>query len=464
MGKKDKKNTFAVSCAVLILAIAVLIYGVVALKQSPHIPLIFSCMIVILYGTFIRVPWSMMRSSIIENISESIEAILIICLIGVTIGIWMASGTVPAIIYYGLRIFSPRWFLVSVVLLCSLMSLATGSSWTTIGTIGVAFMGIGMGLGVPYPVTAGAIICGAYFGDKQSPLSDSTNFAAAVARTDLYAHTRSMLYTTGPAYLMSLFIFFILGLRYHHTNIDNAQIQIIMRGLEGAFCLSPWLLLPILLLMILIIRKCPAIPTMMIAAVMGVLMTGVFQKRMPGEILEYMYSGFVGKTGIKAVDQLLTRGGLMSMTGTVTLMLMSLTLAGVLQSTGIIRNILEKIENITNRQFGLIAVTWLATFLLSFVAADPYLAMILPANILGRKYDELNIDRSTLSRTLEDGGTVVCPMVPWGTNGIYCAEALGVSVMAYLPYYFLGIFTPFCTLFCALTGLGILKKGNRDEK
>ena len=194
--RKDK-YIFPAACVSLLLAIGVLIYGVLVLKQNPHIPLVFSTVIIMLYGVMNGNTWQEMRAGMIESISESIEAILIICLIGVTIGTWMAGGTVPALIYYGFQIFSPRFFLVSVVVLCSVMSLVTGSSWTTIGTIGVAFMGISAGLGIPAGMTAGAILCGAYFGDKQSPLSDSTNFAAAVAKTDLYEHTRSMLYTTG---------------------------------------------------------------------------------------------------------------------------------------------------------------------------------------------------------------------------------------------------------------------------
>lgn len=461
--RKEQKNPFAVSCVVLSVMILILIYGVVVLKQNPHIPLIFGSAVIMLYGVCTHISWKAMRESIIENISESIEAILIICLIGVTIGTWMASGTVPAIIYYGLKIFSPKWFLLSVVLLSSLMSLATGSSWTTAGTLGVAFMGISAGLGIPAGMTAGAVICGAYFGDKQSPLSDSTNFAAAVARTDLYAHTRSMLYTTGPAYLMSLVIFGVLGLRYGNTEVDRSQIQVIMQGLDQEFTLSPLLFLPVIVLIILIVKKFPAIPTMMIAAAMGMLITVFVQGRTLSQAMEYMYSGYLGETGIQTVDQLLTRGGLTSMTSTVTLMLFSLTLAGVLQATGIIRNILGKLDSITNRRFGLIGTTWVTTFLLSFVAADPYLAMILPANILGSKYDKIGLDRSVLSRTLEDGGTVVCPMVPWGTNGIYCAATLGVPVGAYLPYYFLGILTPLCVLLCAATGFGIFRKETQDE-
>lgn len=464
MRKKEEKKDFIISVVVLIITIIILLYGVVVLKQNPHIPLIFSCAVVFLYGVIRRIPWKQMRECIIDNISEAIEAILIICLIGIIIGVWMASGTVPLLIYYGLKIFSPQWFLVSVILLCSLMSIATGSSWTTIGTLGVAFMGIGEGLDIPAGITAGAIICGAYFGDKQSPLSDSTNFAAAVAKTNLYAHTRAMLYTTGPAYIASVILFLVIGLRYTNKRADNFQIENIMLGIENQFYLSPVLLLPILVLVILIIKKFPAIPTMIIAIIMGLLLALLVQNTSLQDLFSYMYSGFIGQTNIEAVDRLLTRGGLISMTPTIILMFLSLMLAGALQSTGVISDILNCLTKFTSQTRGLIITTWITTFGLSYIAADPYLAMILPANILGNKYEEIGLDQSVLSRTLEDGGTIVCPMVPWGTNGIYCSNTLGVAVGAYLPFYFLGLFTPICVLICAFTGFGVLKRRTVNGK
>ena len=457
--KSDTKSTFAESAIWLGAAVLILIYGVVILQQSPHIPLLFSIAVIVLYGITHKVAWSEIRKGIIHNISESIEAILIICLIGVTVGTWMSRGTVPAIIYYGFQIFSPQYFLISVVILCSIMSLCTGSSWTTIGTIGVAFIGIGTGLEIPVGLTAGAIISGAYFGDKQSPVSDSTNFA------DLYEHVRSMLFTTGPAYIGSLILFGILGLKYSNQTSSAQQISVITEGIKGSFRIGPLLFLPLIIMIILIIKKFPAIPTMMAASGMGLLFTVFYQNKSWKDGLSYMYSGYVGQTGVDAVDTLVTRGGLTSMTTTITLMLFSLSLAGALQSTGIINGILTKTQKLTHHIPGLVISTWVLTFLLSFFAADPYLAMIIPANVWGRCYDEQSLWRSVLSRTLEDGGTIICPMVPWGTNGIYCSATLGVAVASYLPYYFLGLLTPAAMLFCALSGFGIkkIKGGTYDS-
>lgn len=462
--KTEREGTFGSSVLVLALAIAVLLTGVVGFKLDPHIPLLFSSSIILLYGVWLRVPWKDMRDSIIKSISESIEAILIICLIGMTVGSWISSGTVPMVIYYGLKIFSPQFFLISVLVLCSVMSIMTGSSWTTIGTIGVAFMGVGYGLGIPVGLTAGAIICGSFFGDKQSPLSDSTNFAAAVAKTDLYDHVRSMIYTTGPAWLVSAVFFLFVGFSYSGGTSDASQVDVITEGLAGAFNLNPVLLIPPVLLVVLIIKKFPAIPTMIIAAMMGMVLTVAVQGASLPDALRYMHSGFVGDTGVAAVDQLLTRGGLNSMTGTITLMLLSLTLAGALERTGVMHQLMKKAGTITGKRFGLIATTLVSSFSLSYFAADPYLAMLLPANALGEKYDELGIDRRVLSRTLEDGGTVVCPMVPWGTSGIYCAATLGIPVLEYLPYYIMGFATPVFSLILAATGLGIFYTTKKNKK
>lgn len=454
--RKEREGSFVMSMAVISAAIAVLLVGVVLLKLDPHIPLLFSIVVILLYGAYLKIPWDEMRGQIIKSISESIEAILIICLIGMTVGSWVSSGIVPMVIYYGLQIFSPKWFLVSVLILCSVMSMMTGSSWTTVGTVGVAFMGVGYGLQIPAGITAGAVVCGAFFGDKQSPMSDATNFASAVSRTDLYRHVKSMAFTNEPAWLVSLVVFLILGLRYSQTSADTEQIQLIMQGLDKTFQFSVILLIPLILLITLIIKKFPAIPTMIVAAISGMVFTVLFQGASLRDALTYMHTGYVGNTGIEVVDQLLTRGGMTSMTSTIMLMLLSLTLAGTLERTKIMYNITQKISHLIQNRFGLVSTTLFLALALNFFAADPYLAMLLPANAFGDSYDEQGIDRCVLSRTLEDGSVTFCPMVPWGTSGIYCADTLGVAVLQYAPYYVLGYATVVIALICAATGIGIM--------
>lgn len=457
----EKEGNFKTSIIVFIMAVSMLLTGVILLKLQPHIPVLFSIVVILLYSVYLGIPWNEMREQIIKSISESIEAILIICLIGMTIGSWISSGIVPMVIYYGLRIFSPQYFLISVFTLCSIMSMMTGSSWTTIGTVGVAFMGIGYGLNIPAGITAGAIISGAFFGDKQSPMSDATNFAAAVGKSDLYEHVKSMIFTNEPAWLISFIAFFVFGLNYRHASADVEQINLIIQGLENTFQFNIFLLLPLIVLVALIVRKFPAIPTMMIAAIMGAVFTVIFQGTSIKDTLTYMHSGYIGNTGIDVVDQLLTRGGLNAMTSTVMLMLLSLTLAGVLERTKIMYHITQKFSGWIKNQFGLISTTLFLSLVLSFFAADPYLAMLLPANALGREYDRQGIDRCVLSRTIQEGSVASCPVVPWGTSGIYCATTLGVAAVKYMPYYIMGFATVIVTLICAVMGIGIKRNERR---
>ncbi len=462
----ERESSFGMSIIVLLLAIAVLLFGVVGLKLDPHMPILLSVTVLLIYSSYLHIPWNDMRDSICKSISESIEAILIICLIGVTVGTWMSSGTVPLVIYYGLQIFSPQWFLLSILLLCCIMSIVTGSSWTTVGTIGVAFMGVGIGLGIPVGLTAGAILCGAYFGDKQSPVSDTCNFAAAVSRGGLYEVVRAMIYTTGPSLVVSAVIFVVLGFRYGSGTADTSQIQAITSGLEASFNLTPVLLIPLILLLSMIIMKVPAIPTMIIASLLGASFTFVVQGQDIASCLKFMHTGYVSDTGVSVIDSLLTRGGLNSMTSTVMLMLFSLALAGCLERTGVMSKVIGKISNLTKNRVGLITTTLVMAMALSFFAADPYLAMLLPANAMGRNFDRQGIDRRVLGRTIQDGATVMAPLVPWGTNGIYCSLTLGVAVAEYAPYYLMGYATPIFAVICAITGFGVLytkKPGKSDE-
>ena len=455
--KTEREGTFGSSVLVLALAIAVLLTGVVGFKLDPHIPLLFSSSIILLYGVWLRAPWKDMRDSIIKSISESIEAILIICLIGMTVGSWISSGTVPMVIYYGLKIFSPQFFLISVLVLCSIMSIMTGSSWTTIGTIGVAFMGIGMGLGIPAPIVAGAVVCGSFFGDTQSPMSDGCNFATAISGAGLYNGVRGMIISNVPALLISIVAYVFIGMNYSHVSADSASgIAETLAGLEGAFNLTPAVLLPAALLIFLIVIKFPAVPTMIAAAFAGTLCAVLFQGEGLGAALGYMMKGYVGDTGVADVDKIVTRGGLSAMMSTVAIVILSMWMAGVLQRTGIMHAILAKIARIIRKPAGLVTTTTVMTYLFSYFAADPYLAMMLPSKAFAEAYDEMGYDRSVLCRSVSSA-VFFAPMVPWGSGGLYVAATLGVAVLDYLPYYFVGFLAPIITILCAFTGWGMYK-------
>ena len=464
MEVEERNATFAGSVIMLGIVIMILVTGIIFLGLDAQIPILISSTVLMIYGKLImKIRWNEMRDSIVESIATAIEVMIIILLIGCTVGTWISSGTVPMIIYYGLQIFSPRFFWACVVVICAVMSLVTGSSWTTMGTVGVAFMGVGSGLGLHPAITAGAIVCGAYFGDKQSPLSDTTNFAAAVAGTDLYKHVKSMMFTTGPALLITVLIYFVMGIHISGSS-DLSSIQILRDGLDQTYRFNFILIIPVIFMIGCMLIKIPAIPTLIGCTLMGAFCTVLVQGETVSNAMSYIYSGFVGNTGNETLDSLLTRGGMTSMYYTIALMIMSLTMAGLLQRTGIMNCLVGKISSVTQKRQGLIFVQIITGFALSYIAADPYLSMLLSANAYADRYDELGLDRCILSRTLEDSGTLVCPMVPWGSNGVYTATALGVATVSYLPYYFMGFITPVFSILCAFTGIGIFYKDKGKER
>ena len=455
--RTEKKAEFLPSLLVMVAAILVLVGGILVLKLDPHIPLIMCTFVLVFYGLYLGISWSDMMSSAVKSISECIEAIIIMMSIGMVVGAWIAGVTVPFIIYWGLKIFSPQWLLPFTVVLCALMSTLIGSSWTTAGTIGVAFMGIGMGLGIPAPIVAGAVVCGSFFGDTQSPMSDGCNFATAISGAGLYNGVRGMIISNVPALLISIVAYVFIGMNYSHVSADSASgIAETLAGLEGAFNLTPAVLLPAALLIFLIVIKFPAVPTMIAAAFAGTLCAVLFQGEGLGAALGYMMKGYVGDTGVADVDKIVTRGGLSAMMSTVAIVILSMWMAGVLQRTGIMHAILAKIARIIRKPAGLVTTTTVMTYLFSYFAADPYLAMMLPSKAFAEAYDEMGYDRSVLCRSVSSA-VFFAPMVPWGSGGLYVAATLGVAVLDYLPYYFVGFLAPIITILCAFTGWGMYK-------
>ena len=455
--RTEKKAEFLPSLLVMVAAILVLVGSILVLKLDPHIPLIMCTFVLVFYGLYLGISWSDMMSSAVKSISECIEAIIIMMSIGMVVGAWIAGGTVPFIIYWGLKIFSPQWLLPFTVVLCALMSTLIGSSWTTAGTIGVAFMGIGMGLGIPAPIVAGAVVCGSFFGDTQSPMSDGCNFATAISGAGLYNGVRGMIISNVPALLISIVAYVFIGMNYSHVSADSASgIAETLAGLEGAFNLTPAVLLPAALLIFLIVIKFPAVPTMIAAAFAGTLCAVLFQGEGLGAALGYMMKGYVGDTGVADVDKIVTRGGLSAMMSTVAIVILSMWMAGVLQRTGIMHAILAKIARIIRKPAGLVTTTTVMTYLFSYFAADPYLAMMLPSKAFAEAYDEMGYDRSVLCRSVSSA-VFFAPMVPWGSGGLYVAATLGVAVLDYLPYYFVGFLAPIITILCAFTGWGMYK-------
>lgn len=464
---KEKRNaTLGEAIICILFLVCTLFISLTKLNLSAHIPLvlgsIFASSIAIIRLGF---TWKELEEGILDTINNTMQAILILLIVGMLIGTWIISGIVPSMIYWGLNILSPGIFLVATTVICSIVSISTGSSWTTAGTIGIALLGIGSALGIPKEVIAGAIISGAYFGDKMSPLSDTTNLAPAMAGSNLFDHIRHMLYSTVPAMLISLVIYAFLGMKYAGHSIDTSQISQIQNALASSYnTLSPLLLLVPVIVIVLVILKVPAIPGLIIGTILGGLVAIFFQGASLQNVLEVAQVGYTSHSGMLFVDELLTRGGLNSMLDTVSLMLCALTLGGILEKTGMLEALARFILRFAKGTFGLVAATIFTCIGTNIAVADQYLAIVIPGSMYKEAFKKQGLDPKNLSRTLEDSATITSPLIPWNTCGAYMSATLAVNSFAFLPFAFFNIICPIVSLTLAATGIGIAKLDTTSEE
>ena len=380
-----------------------------------------------------------------QGLRKCSAAIFILGLIGTLIGIWMMSGTVPTIFYFGLKIISPQWFLPSCLLLTILVSSFTGSALTTVGTVGVALMGIAQGFGIPAPHTAGAVICGACFGDKVSPLSDTTNFAPAVVGVDLFAHIEHLLGTTIPALVLT-FIFFIY---LSHGDFSHSQTVVhnILLSLESSFNISILTLISPLIITSLAMMRFPTIPILSFGVVTGLLTAGFVQSNWDiSQWLVVLLKGFSDQSGNHIVDNIVNRGGLSSMLFSISLIVVALCLGGLLQSFGVIISLMEGLKGKVRKRGAIVSCTAASSIGVNFLTGEQYLSILLPGQAFKALYQEQKIATKTLSRTLEDAGTLVNPLVPWGVSGTFFANALHVPVSQYIPFVVFLYLSPLFTI------------------
>ena len=464
---KEKRNaTLGEAIICILFLVFTLFISLIKLNLSAHIPLvlgsIFASSIAIIRLGF---TWKELEEGILDTINNTMQAILILLIVGMLIGTWIISGIVPSMIYWGLNILSPGIFLVATTVICSIVSISTGSSWTTAGTIGIALLGIGSALGIPKEVIAGAIISGAYFGDKMSPLSDTTNLAPAMAGSNLFDHIKHMLYSTVPAMAISLVIYAFLGMKYAGHAIDTSQISQIQNALASSYnTLSPLLLLVPVIVIVLVILKVPAIPGLIIGTILGGLVAIFFQGASLQNVLEVAKVGYTSNSGMLFVDELLTRGGLNSMLDTVSLMLCALTLGGILEKTGMLEALARFILRFAKGTFGLVAATIFTCIGTNIAVADQYLAIVIPGSMYKEAFKKQGLDPKNLSRTLEDSATITSPLIPWNTCGAYMSATLAVNSFAFLPFAFFNIICPIVSLTLAATGIGIAKLDNTSEE
>jgi len=425
-------------------------------EGTGHLPLIISGAVAALIARAHGWRWPEIQGGVLRAIHLAMGAVLILIVIGMLMGTWLISGIVPALIDWGLMLLRPSYFLPASCAVCSIVSVVSGSSWSTAGTIGLALIGVGDVMGVPSPYTAGAVISGAYFGDKLSPMSDTTNLAPAMAGTDLFTHVRHMLWTTVPSWVISMTIYTFMGLNLEVQPMGGSVDEI--HALIQAQFSPSWvhLLVPGITA-VLVLRKMPALPVLLLATVLGGALA-VFQGQPLGTTLTTTMSGFAPDTGNASVDELLARGGMMSMTSTILLILSAMFFGGVMECTGMLRTLALKILSLAQSTGSLIASTVFTSIGFNILAGDQYIAVVVPGRMYGPEYEARGLHPKNLSRALEDGGTITSPLIPWNTCGAYMSTTLGVATLAYLPFCFLNIINPIISIIYGYTGFSIAPK------
>lgn len=462
---------FPILFLVILLVININVFETDGLSGSNQIVLILSAAVAGLVAVFrLGYAWNKLQDGMIHSISAAMSSILILLLIGSLAGTWMLSGIVPAMIYYGLQVLNPSIFLIAACIVSAIVSVATGSSWTTVATVGVALLGIGKALGFEEGIIAGAIISGAYFGDKMSPLSDTTNLAPAMAGTDLFTHIRHMTKTTIPTILITLIIFGIIGLvRDSGGSVD--QVSEISAVILERFTISGWLFVVPLLVLVLILKKAPAIPTLLFGALLGGIWAIIFQPELIKSlawnpersfavnsfqvVMTSLYGNTTVVTSNDVVNELLITGGMFGMLNTVWLIICAMVFGGIMEVSGMLRVLAEAVMRKVTSVGSLIAATAGTGIFFNLTTSDQYLAILVPGRMYADIYRKKGLKGENLSRTLEDSATVTSVLVPWNTCGATQASVLGVATLTYAPYCFFNIISPFMTILFGYLKLGI---------
>jgi len=459
--KTKREATLFEALIPIVFTIALLMYTVLpvfGVDGEVHIPLVLGAMVTAAMAIWrLGYTWKEVEDGIVSTIADTMQAIIILAIIGMIIGTWILGGIVPTLIYYGLQILTPALFLVAACLLCCVVSLATGSSWTTAGTVGIALMGVAAGLGVNPGAAAGAIISGAYFGDKMSPLSDTTNLAPAMAGSNLFDHVKHMIYTTSVSLTIALIGFGILGAGYAGKELDVSAINEILELMRQNFAINPLLLLVPIIVIVMVAKKVPAVPGLFIGTILGGIVAMIFQGASFAGVMDAMQNGVVSETGNEMLDELLTRGGYQSMMWTISLILAALTFGGMLEKTGMLESIGKVVLKYAKSTGALVTATIVTSIITNIMAGDQYLAIVLPGKMYKDEYHKRGLAPRNLSRCLEDAGTLTSPLIPWNTCGAAMSTYLAVPTIQYLPYCFLNLVNPIVSIIFGYTGITMMK-------
>jgi len=452
MNNPQTRIPFFLGIIPIITIFVIMLFQVSILKiMVPHVAILCGIIVLCSIAIYSKYPWQDIENSIYKDISSGLPAIGILILIGIMIATWIMSGTVPFIIYHGLNLISPKYFLISATLICIITSIVTGTSWGTIGTVGIALVGIAEANAIPVPLACGAIISGAYFGDKMSPLSDTTNLTSSLCRVNLFSHIKNMFPTTIPATIIALILYFIIGLNYGQETVSNkdSQIPLILSTLKSSFNFTYFLLIPPVLIVILSIKKVPALLVIFIGILSAILCAAFFQGSGITQIIVVIKNGYTASTGVLPIDTLLSKGGIDSMMSVIILSILALAFGSLLKNLQITETILEKMQSLIQSDRSLRVVSILTPAFLNVVICDIYLTIILTKELYIDEYDKRKVPRLNLSRSIEEGGTFLNPLVPWASGGIFAMGVFGISTFEYAQYAFICWLSPLIGLILA---------------
>jgi len=430
-------------------------YSIGYLKAAPHIPIFLVIAILLAYGLWKKVSFRDLEGGMIAGASAGLGAVFIFFFIGILISSWIMGGTIPTLIYYGFLTVSPNFFFAIVFLICSIVGISVGSSLTTVATVGVAFMGIAGAMDISLTITAGAIVSGAFFGDKMSPLSDTTNLASGTVGVDLFEHIKNMGWTTIPAFIISFVLYAILSPSGASTSFET--VEQFKDGLLSTGLIHWYTLLPIVVLVIMTFYKAPAVITLAVVSIIGVGLSYMLDPLPAADVFKILFDGYVSQTGNEEVDALLTRGGMNSMLFTIALVLLALTMGGLLFTLGIIQSILGKVESLFKSAGSVITGAAITGIGVNTLIGEQYLSILLTGEAFKAQFAKVGLAPKNLSRVMEDAGTVVNPLVPWSVCGIFITSVLGISTLDYLPFTFFCLLGPILTIIFGWSGKTLTK-------
>ncbi len=452
----------------LIVGIGLLAYSIFFGYGEAHMPLLLAAAFTVIVAMLNGWKWSVLEKGMVNSVNRTMGACLILLLVGVLVATWKAGGIIPTMIYYGLKILNPHYFLVTAALLCSIVSLVIGSSYTTAGTIGVALIGISLGLGINPAMTAGAVVSGSYFGDKMSPMSDTTNLAPAVSGSNVFEHVRHMIYTVTPGYIIMMVLLFITG--RSSGDMGNVEItQVLYNEIDKEFVVHPLLMLPVLLLIIAIVLKIPALPTMFLGSCMGLFCMGVVQHIPFSQWFTVMHYGYTSTSEVQLtsdymVSDIVGGGGFDAMLWTISVCFASMCFAGALECTGMLSTLSGAILKRARSRGGLVLATIATCFAMNCCTGDQYLSIIIPGRLYKKEFEDRKLKAKNLSRCLEDCATLTSPLIPWNVCGMTMTAFLGIPTVQYFKYAYLNLITPIVSIIYGYTGFTMEEMSEEEYK